>query len=53
MSEFLTIKESSAFTGKSESLLYRYIRQGKLKIHTCSEKRGGAKKIQKTEKKTN
>jgi len=33
----LTIKEAVTFTGKSESILYRYIREGKLQVQTCSE----------------
>ena len=33
----LTIKEAVTFTGKSESILYRYIREGKLQVHTSSE----------------
>jgi len=33
----LTIKEAVTFTGKSESILYRYIREGKIQVHTSSE----------------
>lgn len=37
MSELLTIKECALLTGKSESLIYRYIRQNKLKVHIIKE----------------
>jgi len=51
MKEFLTIKESAGLTGKSESLIYRYIRQGKLEVFTFPENlQGDTKEIKKIDK---
>ncbi len=51
--EELTIKEAALFTGKSEGLLYRYIREGRLTVQSCSVKVQGKfkeiKKLKKTE----
>lgn len=49
MSELLTIKETSVLTGKSEGVIYRYIRRGKLKCQTVSEHGKEIKKIKKEE----
>lgn len=37
MEQYLTIKESSVFTGVSESFIYKFIRQKKLSIQNSSE----------------
>jgi len=34
--KLITIREASQLTGKSEGLIYRYIRQGKITVQTCS-----------------
>lgn len=49
MSELLTIKETSVLTGKSEGVIYRYIRRGKIKCQTVSEQGKEIKKIKKEE----
>jgi len=51
MEELLTIKEAALFTGKSEGLLYRYIREGRLTVQSCSVKvQGKFKEIKKLKK---
>lgn len=49
--EFLTIREASLLIRKSEGLLYRYIREGKLKVQSCSVKvQGKFKEVKRLKK---
>lgn len=39
--KLISIREASQLTGKSEGLIYRYIRQGKITVQTCSVRCSG------------